>query len=94
MSQSLLTGGMVPLRRDAPNHTLGKSHRIVLSIFNGASELTYEDIEKRLTYRKSQGEIQETANRARELAQWGYLKKTRGDDGKTRFRLPRVAPGK
>ncbi len=89
MSQLTFTGEMVPLRRDAPTHPLGNSHRIVLSIFNGASELTYQDIEKRLAYRIRQGEIQETANRARDLAQWGYLTKTRGDDGKTRFKLPR-----
>ena len=87
MSQATFTGETIPLHR--PQQPLNNSHRIVLGVFNGADELTYADIQNRLQYRIKKGDIQETANRARELTLSGHLEKFTGRDGKTRFRLPR-----
>jgi hypothetical protein len=88
MSQLRLFGEPIPIQ-EAARTPINRSEKLVLSIFNGAAELTYEDIHKRLRVPIEKGEIKETSNKARSLRSKGYLESFIGKDGLTRFRLTR-----
>ena len=87
MSQSTLTGETLQLNEI--RRPLSRSQAIVLGIFNGADELTYLQVQKRLRYRIEKGDIQEVGPRLRELVKLVRLEKFVDRDGMTRFRIPR-----
>jgi hypothetical protein len=88
MSQLRFLGDPIPIT-EASRSPINRSEKMVLSVFNGASELTYEDIHKRLRVPIEKGEIKETSNKARSLRSKGYLESFMGKDGLIRFRLTR-----